>query len=90
MLSKASKGRFIYYNLKENIYEELVHGIRNFNYGTYDQPLLKELEFTITYIDSKKSTLIRSSDMIAGTIRRIMVDDKYSYEERFKKINDLL
>lgn len=79
-----------YYNLKEGIYEELVHGIRNFDYGIFYSPILKELELNVKYIDSKKNYLIQAADLIAGSTRRIIVDDRYCFSKRMDKLNEFL
>lgn len=79
-----------YYNLKEGIYEELVHGIRNFDYGIFYPPILKELELNVKYIDSKKNYLIQAADLIAGSVRRIVVDERYHFSKRIAKINGFL
>ena len=79
-----------YYSLKEGIYEELVHGIISFNYGKKYPPILKELDVTVNYIDSRKSIMIQASDMIAGSTRRIIVNDGYEYNKRIEKIDSFI
>ena len=61
-----------YYNLKDGIYEELVHGIYNYNYDKAFKPILNSsLELIISYQDSGKSYAVQGADLIAGTIRKI-------------------
>lgn len=76
-----------YYSLKDGIYEELVHGICNFNYGVIYRPILKSLDINVNYIDSRKSILIQASDMIAGSTRRIVVNKNYRLVDRLSKID---
>lgn len=76
-----------YYSLKDGIYEELVHGVRNFNYGIYHTPILKSLDIDVYYIDSRKSILIQASDMIAGSTRKIVINEDYSLSDRLRKID---
>lgn len=62
-----------YYNLRDSIYEEIKHGIYNYNYGIFHKPLFySDIKLTVNYIDSKKSTVIQAADIIAGSTRRIM------------------
>ena len=59
-----------YYNLKDGLTEELLHGISNFNYDiTYKNILYGKLEIRLTYQDSGKSYLVQAADLIAGTTR---------------------
>ena len=58
-----------YYSLRDSIYEELRHGIANFNYGVeYPRLFQGEVEVAIQYLDSKKNYLIQASDIIANRI----------------------
>ena len=60
-----------YYNLKDGLTEELLHGISNFNYDIkYKNILYGKLEIRLTYQDSGKSYLVQAADLIAGTTRR--------------------
>lgn len=64
-----------YYNLRDGIYEELVHGIYNYNYDKSFKPILNnKLEIFVTYQDSGKSYAVQGADLIAGTIRRTALD----------------
>lgn len=59
-----------YYNLKDGLTEELLHGISNFNYDIiYKNILYGKLEIRLTYQDSGKSYLVQAADLIAGTTR---------------------
>ena len=74
-----------YYNLRDGIYEELVHGIYNYNYDKAFKPILNnKLELVITYQDSGRSYVVQGADLIAGTIRRTALDslnNKQSIDE---------
>ena len=60
-----------YYNLKDGLTEELLHGISNYNYDIkYKNILYGKLEIRLTYQDSGKSYLVQAADLIAGTTRR--------------------
>lgn len=75
-----------YYNLRDSIYEEIKHGIINYNYSTFHKPIFNsEVELNVYYIDSKKSIAIQAADMIAGTTRKIM----YYKEPRSHRQNRL-
>lgn len=64
-----------YYNLKDGIYEELIHGIYNYNYNKKFNPILNSsLELDISYQDSGRSYAVQGADLIAGTIRRKCVN----------------
>lgn len=78
-----------YYSLRDGIYEELVHGISNYNYGIHRKPILhNELDIVVNYIDSKKSVAIQAADIIAGTTRRIMYQSM-TESDKLNKINNL-
>lgn len=63
-----------YYNLRDGIVEELVHGIYNYNYDKSFNPILNSsLELVITYQDSGVSYAVQGADLIAGTIRKTAV-----------------
>ena len=65
-----------YYNLKDGLTEELLHGISNFNYDTfYNKVLYGKLEIVLSYQDSGKSYLVQAADLIAGTTRRKIKDN---------------
>ena len=76
-----------YYDLKEGIKEELIHGIHNFNCNIKYEPILfNELKIKITYQHSDKSYAIQASDLIAGTIRHKFIDNSSDHS---KLINEL-
>ncbi len=69
--SAKTNGR---YKLDEGIYEELVKGIVNFNYGTKTTPILfSSLVVKIYTQNSKDSIIIQASDIIANNIWRTMM-----------------
>lgn len=66
--SAKTNGR---YKLDEGIYEELVKGIINFNYGFKTSPILfGGLNVKIYTQNSKDSIIIQASDIIANNIWR--------------------
>ena len=76
-----------YYGLKEGIYEELIHGIYNFNYSIKYKPILNnKLDIILAYQKSEKSYLIQASDLTAGTIRRLYLNNINNILEFNKKI----
>lgn len=67
-----------YYNLHDGIYEELKYGISNFNYNSCYNPLISgNLEVRVCYQNSKKSYLVQASDLISGTIRKMVINNEY-------------
>lgn len=79
-----------YYDLESSIKEELLYGIHNFNYNCYFQPILTgTLNVTLRYYDSRNHYDIQAADMLAGTIRHIMINEQFSYEDRISKIDKL-
>lgn len=75
-----------YYNLKDGIIEELKYGI--FNYGFYNIPIVNsELELEVCYQKSEKSYLIQASDLIAGTVRRLYLNNIENGLEFLKRID---
>ena len=59
------------YRLDEGIYEELVKGIINYNYGFITTPILfDKLSVKIYMQNSKDSIIIQASDIVANNIRR--------------------
>lgn len=62
------------YKLDEGIYEELIKGIINYNYGFTSIPILfNELTIKIYSQNSKDSIIIQASDLIANNIWRNMI-----------------
>ena len=77
-----------YYNLKDGIIEELKYGIYNYNYGLYNVPIVNsELEVDVRYQKSEKSYLIQASDLIAGTVRRLYLNNIDNGLEFLKRID---
>lgn len=77
-----------YYNLKDGIFEELKYGIYNYNYGLYNVPIVNsELEVDVRYQKSEKSYLIQASDLIAGTVRRLYLNNIENGLEFLKRID---
>lgn len=70
-----------YYNLRDGIIEELKYGIVNYNYSFFHTPIVfSDLEVNVCYQKSEKSYLIQASDLVAGSVRRLYLNN----------INDLL
>ena len=77
-----------YYNLKDSIVEELKYGIFNYNYGYVNKPIINsELEVNVCYQKSDKSYLIQASDLIAGTVRKLFLNNIDNTIEFSKRIN---
>ena len=77
-----------YYDLKGGIVEELQHGIYNYNYSVMYKPILNSsLEVVLHYQKSDKSFLIQASDLVAGTVRRLYLDNLENAFEFSKKIS---
>lgn len=80
-----------YYNLKDSIIEELKYGIFNYNYGIYNTPIINsDLEVNVCYQKSEKSYLIQASDLIAGTVRKLYlnnINDFLEFTKRTEFIN---
>lgn len=62
------------YSLTDSIHEELIHGIMNYNYSVNFRPILGgKLNISLEYYDSKYHYDIQASDVLAGTIRHIVI-----------------
>ena len=58
-----------YYSLRDSIKEELQHGITNFDYGTFHNPVFNsQVEVIIKYCESKNNYMIQASDILANRI----------------------
>ena len=83
-----------YYNLRDGIFEELKYGISNYNYGKFHKPIVNsDLEVIVSYQKSEKSYLIQASDLIAGTARKLYlnnINDSLEFSKRTNFINDKL
>ena len=65
-----------YYNLHDGLIEELKYGISNYNYSKMIEPIVySDLEVNISYQDSGKSYVVQAADLLAGTIRRTVVEN---------------
>lgn len=80
-----------YYNLKDGIIEELKYGIYNFNYGFFNTPIVNsDLEVNLCYQKSEKSYLIQASDLVAGTVRRLYlnnINNSLEFSKRIEFVN---
>lgn len=59
-----------YYNLENSIFEELAHGITNFDYSIIRPPLIKSLKVSVKFYNSKYHYGIQSADMISHFLHR--------------------
>ena len=76
-----------YYSLEESIKEELLHGVSNYQYNMTFRPILGgSLEIDLKYFDSKYHYDIQACDVLAGTIRHIIIRESMKYSERIKQI----
>ncbi len=76
-----------YYNLRDGIIEELKYGIINYNYGSYSTPVISsDLDVSVCYQKSEKSYLIQASDLVAGTVRRLYLNNIENLLEFSKRI----
>ena len=80
-----------YYSLKESISEELSHGIMNYNYGIMHRPIIfGNLNVDVEYMDSKKVYSIQASDIIAGSVRNIVLHYSKDVKELNERLNSIL
>ena len=81
-----------YYNLSDWILEELKYGITNYNYAKKIVPILKgKVEISITYQDSNKSYVVQAADLLAGTVRRQVINNysqNLKIDENLEKLVD--
>jgi len=76
-----------YYNLHDGLYEELVHGFSNYNYSSKTNPIIySHFELKITYQDSSKNYAVQAADLLAGTIRRISINNQNNIEESLSNL----
>ena len=78
-----------YYNLKESIKEEFIHGIINYNYGVvYEAILHSDFDINIYYVDSKRNYLVQAADFVVGFSRNIYLNSiknrDFNFNELFK------
>lgn len=80
-----------YYNLRDGIIEELKYGIVNYNYSIFHNPVVNStLEVDVCYQKSEKSYLIQASDLVAGTIRKLYlnnINDLLEFSKRIEFVN---
>lgn len=58
-----------YYTLAGSIREELIHGVRNFNYGVFYPPILfADFKMQIQFCDSAHDYLVQASDILANRL----------------------
>ena len=58
-----------YYTLRDSIREELQHGIQNFDYGTFHEPVFNaEVNVHLKYCESKNNYMIQASDILANRV----------------------
>ena len=63
-----------YYNLKDSIKEEFIHGIFNYDYGiNHDAILFNKFDLSIHYVDSKLNYAVQAADFVAGEARNIYI-----------------
>ncbi|MDO4376823.1 MAG: DUF3800 domain-containing protein [bacterium] len=71
-----------YYNLKDGLLEELKYGISNYNYSMKINPIIfSELDVKVTYQNSNKSYVIQAADLLAGTIRKNVLNNEIENSE---------
>ncbi|MDD4298613.1 MAG: DUF3800 domain-containing protein [Bacilli bacterium] len=77
-----------YYNLKDGLIEELVHGIINFNYNAIHKPVLYGgLEVILRYHDSARSYAVQAADFMAGNIRKLALDNLNDSTKFYEEID---
>lgn len=58
-----------YYSLRDSVYEELKHGIMNFDYGIQHKSVFEgNVEVEIRYCESKNNYMIQASDILANRV----------------------
>lgn len=78
-----------YYNLKDGLVEELKYGIVNFNYSTKIKPVIfSELEIKLSYQNSRKSYVVQAADLLAGTIRKKVLENNGDFDKELSKFVD--
>ncbi len=81
-----------YYNLQDGLMEELKYGIYNYNYAAIFNPIIfGNLSLSIKYQNSRNSYVIQAADLLAGTIRRKVLDtiNTQNYNEVLKELVNL-
>ena len=76
-----------YYNLKESIKEEFLHGIINYNYGVIHEAILhSSFEIDVNYVDSKRNYAVQAADFVAGESRNIYLKWLDVPDQNLKKL----
>ncbi len=80
-----------YYNLSDGLYEELRHGIVNYNYNKIIKPIIyNDLELYLSYQNSSKSYVIQAADLLAGTVRKVALENIDNNIKMGKKMSDFI
>ncbi len=78
-----------YYNLHDGLIEELKYGILNYNYSTKISPIVFDnLDVVVSYQDSGKSFVVQAADLLAGTIRKTVLDNPGKIHQSLSKFVD--
>lgn len=78
-----------YYNLHDGLIEELKYGILNYNYASKIKPIIfSDLDVVVSYQDSGKSYVVQAADLLAGTIRRTVLDNQSVIDQSLSKFVD--
>lgn len=65
------------YGLAASVKEELQHGICNYNYGTFYEPIFNSnVDVNVRYWESKNNYMIQAADILANRIFASFRDDK--------------
>ena len=68
--------------MKDGLLEELKYGISNYNYSMKINPIIfSELDVKVTYQNSSKSYVIQAADLLAGTIRKNVLNNEIENSE---------
>lgn len=75
------------YDLKESIINELKYGTYNMQFNTFYQPIIPSLKcLKLEFTDSKKSILVRASDIIANKIYSDMLKNRTIQQSLYNHI----
>lgn len=77
-----------YYNLKDGLFEELKHGISNYNYGAIISPIIHgEFTLSLSYQNSANSYVVQAADLLAGTIRHKSLQALTNKDETYEELS---
>ena len=77
-----------YYNLKDGLYEELKHGIANYNYGGIITPIIHgDFTLSLCYQNSANSYVVQAADLLAGTIRHKSLEALASKDNSYTELS---